>query len=80
MFACGIIHKQNLKDTKMLIPKQKNRIKKEMKPIAFRISTDVVKEFKELCREVGITQSSIMENAMRMAIKEMRELKRNDND
>ena len=56
----------------MLIPKRKNKIKKEMKPIAFRVSPLVVDEFRKLCKEIGVTQSSIIENAMMLAIAEMK--------
>jgi predicted DNA-binding protein len=59
----------------MLVKQKKQRNKKESKSIAFRVSPSLVTEFRELCKELGITQSSIIENAMKLAIEEMKRIK-----
>ena len=58
----------------MLVPKYRKKPTTANKPIAFRVSPLVVDEFRKLCKEKGIVQSSIIENAMILAIKELKEL------
>jgi hypothetical protein len=58
----------------MLVPKYRKKVTTANKPIAFRISPIVVDEFRRLCKEKGVVQSSIIENAMLIAIKELKEL------
>lgn len=55
----------------MLIPKYRKPPTTDNKPIAFRIPSPVVDDFRRLCKEKGVVQSSIMENAMLLAIKEL---------
>ena len=58
----------------------KQKQKQNKKTASFRFNPVLLDEFRTLCKENDLVQVQIIENAMRVAIKEMRELKRNDND
>jgi predicted DNA-binding protein len=51
-------------------PKKEDR----MQSISFRIEKELISEFKTLCKTNKIYQSTIIKNAMKLAIKEMKEL------
>ena len=52
----------------------KNENKKGTNMAAFRIPFLILKEFRTLCRKHNIKQSIVIVNAMKLAIKEMKEL------
>ncbi len=61
----------------MLITEPINN-KRVLKTISFRADEKVVNEFKILCKEYGIKQVLIIENAMKKAIEEIKEMENNN--
>lgn len=48
--------------------------KRVLTTISFRADEQIVKEFKQLCKKHNVKQISIIENAMKKAIEEMKEM------
>jgi hypothetical protein len=57
----------------MLIEKQQKK-QDRMRIVSFRIEIDLMDEFRAMCKANKIYQSTIIKNAMKLAIKEMKEL------
>jgi uncharacterized protein (DUF4415 family) len=57
----------------MLIEKQPKK-QDRMRIVSFRIEIDLIDEFRAMCKTNKIYQSTIIKNAMKLAIKEMKEL------
>jgi len=53
---------------------QKKKEKKRM--ASYRFNQSLLDEFRELCKENNLVQVQILENAMKKAIDEMKELKK----
>ena len=50
--------------------------KKKLKTITFKIEEEVILEFRSLSKELRVIQSSVIQEAMKRAIIEMNELKK----
>ncbi len=61
----------------MLIKQDKKALKKA---VTFRVDSGLLDEFKHLCKKHDLKQVSIIENAMKKAIEEIKEMESNDND
>jgi predicted DNA-binding protein len=48
--------------------------KSDLKSVSFRIDKDFYQEFRELCQKNNISQTGVIKDAIRKAIKEMKEL------
>jgi len=59
----------------MLIEQPKKAISKT---VTFRIGNDLLAEFRELCKKNDLKQVTIIENAMKKAILEMKELEKDN--
>jgi hypothetical protein len=58
---------------KDMLIEQKKKI--NYKTITFRLDKELINEFRKLCKEADLKQVTIIENAMKKAILEIKELK-----
>ena len=61
----------------MLIEQKTN--KRKVKVTSFRIDEEIVNEFKELCKKHSIKQVTVIENAMKKAIEEIKRMEVENN-
>jgi len=61
----------------MLISQDEND-KRVLKTISFRADKKIVEEFKALCKKHKIKQITVIENAMKKAIQELKDLEKNN--
>jgi hypothetical protein len=67
-----IIPKNIIKEQEMLLEPRKKRIR-DLTPTSFRIESDIVKEFRILCKKHNISMVGVVRNAMKQVIKELKE-------
>jgi len=46
--------------------------KKDLKTITYKLNPNLISEFREICKKHNIKQVAIIENAMKSAIKELK--------
>lgn len=61
----------------MLINEPKKRL---LKTISFRADSEIVEEFKALCKTNKVKQITVIENAMIKAIEEMKAMEKKEDD
>ncbi len=61
----------------MLLKKQ---VKQTKKTVTYRVDRDLLEQFKSLTKKYGYMQITVIENAMREAVKELKEMEKNQND
>jgi len=61
----------------MLLKKQ---VKPTKKTVTYRVDRDLLDEFKVLTKKYGYMQITVIENAMREAVKELREMEKIENE
>jgi len=59
---------------------QDEKDKRVLKTISFRADEKIVDEFKALCKKHKVKQITVIENAMKKAIQELKEMEKNQND
>jgi len=59
----------------MLIEKKE---KQKKKIASYRLDSEILEEFRELCKKRGLVQTHILENAMKQAIGEMKAMEKED--
>ncbi len=55
----------------MLLEPRKKRIR-DLTPTSFRIESDIVKEFRILCKKHNISMVGVVRNAMKQVIEELK--------
>jgi len=61
----------------MLLKKQ---VKQTKKTVTYRVDRDLLEEFKSLTKKYGYMQITVIENAMREAVKELKEIERKQDE